>query len=215
MADIPQQLVDSIMVKGGRRCCVCRRFRPTKLQVHHILEQSKGGTDEEDNLMPICLMCHSDVHSHVPFSRRFTVEELKGHRDSLFRAVEEGRLPADEEDNTSELDRQVVVNIVASEVHEEELSPAAVELLLASVHAKDTWQGRIAMVDRRAGKQIFVQDQSFGESDRREQARYLAGLEELEHKGFVSYESEALREVTHSGYLKADELLAEHGQTTE
>ncbi len=215
MSDIPQHLIDSILIRCGRRCCVCRRFRPTKLQVHHILEQSKGGTDEEDNLMPICLICHSDVHSHVPFTRRFTLEELKGHRDALFRAVEEGRLPPDEEDNTSELDRQVVVNVFANETRDNDLSPAAVELLLASVHAKDTWQGRIAMVDRCAGKLIFIQDQQFGTEDRREQARYLAGLEELESSGFASYDSESLREVTHAGYLKADEILAEHGRKTE
>jgi hypothetical protein len=47
--DIPADLVDKMMVKCARRCCICRRFRPTKLQVHHILERGKGGDNEEDN----------------------------------------------------------------------------------------------------------------------------------------------------------------------
>jgi 5-methylcytosine-specific restriction endonuclease McrA len=49
MPDIPQDLVDRMMVKCGRRCCICRRFLPTKLQVHHIIERANGGTNEEDN----------------------------------------------------------------------------------------------------------------------------------------------------------------------
>ena len=65
MSDIPQDVIDAMMVKCGRRCCVCRRFRPTKLQVHHIKERAKGGGDEEDNLIVTCFSCHSDVHTHV------------------------------------------------------------------------------------------------------------------------------------------------------
>jgi hypothetical protein len=83
MSDIPPERIDSMMVKCGRRCCIWRRFRPTKLQVHHIIERNHGGTDDEDNLIVICLACHTDVHTKVPFARRFSVEELKGHRDAV------------------------------------------------------------------------------------------------------------------------------------
>jgi hypothetical protein len=53
--EIPPDLVDKTMVKCARRCCICRRFRPTKLQVHHIRERSKGSSDEEANLIVSCL----------------------------------------------------------------------------------------------------------------------------------------------------------------
>src|SRR3972149_9786927 len=99
MGDIPQDLIDRMMVKCARRCCICRRFRPTKLQVHHIKEKNDGGTDEEDNLIVTCITCHSDVHSQVPFTRRFSVEELKGHRNALIKMLEEGKLPRDEPEN--------------------------------------------------------------------------------------------------------------------
>src|ERR1041384_3841592 len=87
MSEIPSELVDRMRVKCRRRCCICRRFKPIHLQVHHIDERSKGGTNEEDNLIVICLTCHTDVHTTVPFTRRFTVNELKLHRDSLIQAL--------------------------------------------------------------------------------------------------------------------------------
>lgn len=217
MSDIPQQLVNSILVKCGRRCCVCRRFRPTKLQVHHIQARSKGGTDAEDNLMPICLPCHTDVHSHVPFARRFTADELKAHRDALFRAVEEGRLPPDEEDNTAELDRQVVGSLVAGRDRDEQLLPAAVELLLAAAHADGSRQGVIVISETNSGIGIYPgnRDRLCAPGDRRCEALYLAGIQELEDTGLLESRSDSMRMVTHFGYVKADEILAEHGQKAE
>ena len=78
MSDIPAEVIDAMMVKCARRCCICRRFRPTKLQVHHIVERSNGGSDDESNLIVVCFSCHSDVHTKVPFSRRFSQGELIG-----------------------------------------------------------------------------------------------------------------------------------------
>src|SRR5215475_7064434 len=101
--EIPQELVERMMVKCARRCCICRRFRPTKLQVHHIDEKSQGGGNEEDNLIVVCFSCHSDVHTQVPFARRFSKEELKGHRDALIRMVEEGKLSAADTDDADEV----------------------------------------------------------------------------------------------------------------
>src|SRR5688572_30318128 len=97
--DIPQKVVDEMMVKCGRRCCICRRFRPTKLQVHHIVERVQGGSNDLDNLIVTCMSCHSDVHTKVPFARRFTHAELKSHRDTLYVMVASGTLPASDSDD--------------------------------------------------------------------------------------------------------------------
>ena len=50
--EIPSDLVDRMMVKCARRCCICRRYRPTKLQVHHIVERGQGGGNEESGTRP-------------------------------------------------------------------------------------------------------------------------------------------------------------------
>lgn len=85
---------DAVLAKCARHCCICRRFRPTQLHVHHIVKQGAGGSNELDNLTAICVSCHSDVHSNTEITRRFTFNELKLHRDNVYRLVEQGKLPA-------------------------------------------------------------------------------------------------------------------------
>lgn len=100
MSDIGEAVIDRMMVKCGRRCCICRRFRPIKLQVHYIKERKDGGTNDDDNLIVTCMSCHSDIHTKVPFARRFSHAEQKMHRDSTFEAVRSGSLPATDSDDT-------------------------------------------------------------------------------------------------------------------
>lgn len=73
---------------------MCRRYRPLQLQVHHIVSVADGGGDELANLIPICISCHSDVHTATRLTRRFKAEELRLHRDAVYNLVDEGRLPA-------------------------------------------------------------------------------------------------------------------------
>ena len=91
---IPPNLAAEVLAKCGRHCCICRRFRPTQLQVHHIDEQALGGGDDIDNLIAICVSCHSDVHTNTKLTRRFSIKELKIHRDNVYQLVAEGKLPS-------------------------------------------------------------------------------------------------------------------------
>ena len=91
---IPESVVADLLAKCGRCCCICRRFEPLHLHIHHIIEVADGGTDDPDNLIPSCLTCHSDVHTKTKLTRRFTPNELKQHRDLVFRLVAEGKLPS-------------------------------------------------------------------------------------------------------------------------
>lgn len=205
---IPQETVDRMMVKCGRRCCICRRFRPTLLQVHHIDERNQGGSDDEDNLIVTCLTCHTDVHSQVPFARRFSVAELKGHREELIRLVAAGTLPTDES-----YDESAIVSHAVAAVPQGELSPAAVELLLLAVNGAGSRQGVIVLVKSRAGLNIQPghSDSVCIPGDSRSAAQAKAALQELEDAGLVEYASESMRRVTHPGYVLADELAAQGG----
>jgi hypothetical protein len=104
MAEIPDEMAATVLAKCGRRCCICRRFRPTLLQVHHIDERAAGGGNDFDNLIALCLTCHTDVHSRVPFTRRFTSVELKQHRENLYQLVADCVLPTDEEGPTPRIE---------------------------------------------------------------------------------------------------------------
>lgn len=43
--------------------CQCCSKKHTRLEVHHIIYRSMGGTDDERNLITLCEKCHSDVHA--------------------------------------------------------------------------------------------------------------------------------------------------------
>ena len=43
--------------------CQCCGKKRTKLEVHHIVFRSQGGTDDEKNLITLCKECHDAIHS--------------------------------------------------------------------------------------------------------------------------------------------------------
>lgn len=109
---VPPDLASQVLSLCARHCCICRRFRPTQLQVHHIREKNQGGTDELPNLIAICVSCHSDVHSNTLLTRRFTEKELVLHREAVYELVSQGRLPAPEV--TSDALAQLSASMIAA-----------------------------------------------------------------------------------------------------
>ena len=209
MGTVPPETADAMMVKCARRCCVCRRFRPTKLQVHHITERSSGGSDEEGNLIVVCFSCHSDVHSRVPFARRFTRAELAGHRDALVAAVAVGVFPSDDCDDADPALGRVAGSAVAS-LAAPSLLPEAVELLLRAVAVEGGAQGHISATDYDGGFAAWVGHGAAlaGNWDKRTQAACKRGLGQLAGSGLVERDGEASYEVAHDGYLAADEIAS-------
>ena len=75
------------LVLCARRCCICRNFSGTKMHLHHIEPEGRGGPDTLENCIPLCLHCHEEVGSYNPahpIGRKFSKEELKRHRDVWF-----------------------------------------------------------------------------------------------------------------------------------
>ena len=50
-----------VLHRDGYACKKCNK-NETKLQVHHIVFRSSGGTDSPDNLITLCQSCHSKLH---------------------------------------------------------------------------------------------------------------------------------------------------------
>ncbi len=200
---IPKPIVDELMAKCGRRCCICRRFKPLHLQVHHIVERADGGTDDPGNLIVICLTCHSDVHSNPKLTRRFTPEELSQHRNALFESVADGRLSqgSREAPDVDTLIQTIVSGLPTQASPSLELrhmlSPDAVEKLLIAVEGTGT---------------IYDDSECFDSgttaADVREMSRSKAALDELEEHELAAYVSGVMYRPTHAGFLLADEILA-------
>lgn len=53
---------EAILNRDGYTCQICGK-KHTRLEVHHIIFRSKGGTDDESNLITLCEDCHSGIHN--------------------------------------------------------------------------------------------------------------------------------------------------------
>lgn len=196
----PQQVKDSVMVKCGRHCCICRRFRPTLLQIHHIQESSNGGSDCEENAIAVCVMCHIDVHTKRPFTQRFSQEEIIQHRELTYSLVASGKMAISEY-----LPSRLTTHPCRVEAAGyDQLSPLAWQLLAAAAEA----ESGITYIWSMTGK--IYQAGEFSElitSDRRN-AEFKAAVNELQRAALISsshsdkgYEDWSL---TLDGYRAAD-----------
>ena len=204
-----------ILAKCARHCCICRRFRPLHLQVHHIIERHDGGSDDVDNLIAICVTCHSDVHTSTKLTRRFTVSELKMHREAVFELVSSGRLPAGdiEADSMQELSARIVDQLRSLEDKLPALKPEipskAMELLLAAVceaapiQISRFNQGLMAKVNTRA----------FNFPDLIGPDAYPPLIEMLLSRGLLK-EDDVQLHVTHAGYALVDDIESSEARFT-
>lgn len=52
-----------VLNRDNYTCQYCKgRHRDSRLEVHHIVFRSQGGSDEEDNLITLCHTCHKALH---------------------------------------------------------------------------------------------------------------------------------------------------------
>lgn len=53
-----------VLNRDNYTCQCCKgKHKDSKLEVHHIIYRSQGGSDEESNLITLCHTCHKDLHS--------------------------------------------------------------------------------------------------------------------------------------------------------
>jgi hypothetical protein len=60
----------SVRRKAHFRCCLCQAVL---VEVHHIVPEGEGGSDEEDNAAPLCASCH-EIYGANPTKRKFIRE---------------------------------------------------------------------------------------------------------------------------------------------
>lgn len=88
-------VAEELLVKAARCCCLCRKFKGQKLEVHHIVPEANGGADTADNGIPLCFDCHADVQSYNdkhPKGRKYRPSELILLRDMWFFLVKDGKV---------------------------------------------------------------------------------------------------------------------------
>ena len=202
---IPESVAADLLAKCGRCCCICRRFAPLHLHIHHIIEVADGGTDDPDNLIPICLTCHSDVHTKTKLTRRFTPNELKQHRDSVFQLVADGKLPAGPHvDPMATFSPSAAIEIVMPSASS--LPALAVDFLVKAAQG----DGSILVINAMRSFGVHAGGQPVVEtSEARTKAECRHAIEQLEDTALIeSRKEDYVFSVTHEGFLLADELIA-------
>ena len=84
-----------MFIKSSRICCLCLKQCGTNIEAAHIIDEHKGGTNDEGNGIPVCLDCHQEIGAYDPKhpkGNKFTHQELRARRDRLYRLVDSGAL---------------------------------------------------------------------------------------------------------------------------
>lgn len=84
---IPEKTVTEILLKCGRHCVLCGKDCGPNIEIHHIVPIYKGGTNDFDNLIPLCFDCHAEVghyNSAHPKGRKYNIDELKIIRNYFY-----------------------------------------------------------------------------------------------------------------------------------
>jgi hypothetical protein len=67
------------------------------MELHHIVQKAEGGEDTFENCIPLCFDCHGDMRSYDhkhPKGTKYRTNELKEHRSSWYKRVQQSPAPA-------------------------------------------------------------------------------------------------------------------------
>ena len=81
-----------------RHCCLCRKQCDTNIEAAHIIDEAAGGSNEEENGIPVCFDCHQEIGAYKdshPKGNKFRSEELRCRRDKVYTMVESGQMHAE------------------------------------------------------------------------------------------------------------------------
>ena len=79
-----------VLIGCARHCCVCHRYKGIKIEVHHLVQNAKGGSNTFENAIPLCFDCHCDAghySSNHPRGTKFSMPELREARDKWYENV--------------------------------------------------------------------------------------------------------------------------------
>lgn len=72
------------LIASARHCSVCHRYKGVKVEVHHIVPESEGGSNGIENAIVLCFDCHADAghyNSKHPRGKKMSPEELREAKD--------------------------------------------------------------------------------------------------------------------------------------
>src|SRR5882672_9845268 len=78
-----------------RHCCLCRKQCGTNIEAAHIIDEAAGGSNDEDNGIPLCFDCHQEIGSYNdkhPRGNKIRPDELRARRNRVYTLITNGRI---------------------------------------------------------------------------------------------------------------------------
>jgi hypothetical protein len=76
----PLSIAKEIVILQQKKCLICHVSEREILTVHHTIHQFRGGTHDLSNLVCVCGLCHSALHTVVNVPSGF---DIVGFRDAI------------------------------------------------------------------------------------------------------------------------------------
>jgi hypothetical protein len=76
-----------VLLWCDRHCCLCKKACGINIEVHHIVPEADGGSDEIENAIPLCFDCHGRVqhyNSDHPRGTKYKADELRARREQVY-----------------------------------------------------------------------------------------------------------------------------------
>jgi hypothetical protein len=86
-----------MFIRCDRLCCLCLKRCGSNIEAAHIRDEHEGGSNEEENGIPVCLDCHQEIGAYNtkhPKGNKFRSEELRARRNRVYKLVESGQIHA-------------------------------------------------------------------------------------------------------------------------
>jgi hypothetical protein len=105
---ITQKVRDRLLIEARHRCTICAE---PAYELHHLIEQSQGGDDSEENLIVLCPNCHQQ---RVHRNKELSLAQLRAYKLIL--------------KEKNEVERRLLLNLEAIVQRIEELGLAQAEV---------------------------------------------------------------------------------------
>lgn len=176
-----QKTKTRMFVRCGRLCCLCLKQCGTNIEAAHIIDEHAGGSNEEENGIPVCLDCHQEIGAYDPKhpkGNKFTPAELTARRDRIYNLVESGaiyaQIVAQQLRSTVSGDQVALLPSVLPSPQPSPEGRRFLETLLSQGEAADAPTRKLKLLSE--SDNAYIIDRLLAESENRNTAVEVVGL---------------------------------------
>ena len=195
-----------MFIRCNRWCCLCLKQCGINIEAAHIIDEAAGGSNDEQNGIPLCLDCHQEVGSYNekhPRGNKIRPEELRARRDRVYALVEEGKLDLLQPANLPRLfERRMELR--TSKYHTGNPTVASILVAIDKLNYQD-WDDAYLILSDCAWDNAFIQACQL--PTRSYWVEYRDGATQLQYRSSTQISIEAVKLMFLTYLYQGDELM--------